>query len=244
MSASSRVNVVKIGGSLFADAARLRSALAALADGAEGPIVIVPGGGPFADAVRTAQTALGYSDALAHRLALDAMGCMAEVFSEMEPRLAILRSVEAAAESKGVCLWDPVALRSGHPDIPETWDVSSDSLALWLATALRATRCTLLKSAPCPVGATPDELVRLGLVDRAFPDFARAFAGEIVLRGPDRNADRPPRPEVPERSGGLEGRLQTSWQHLDPPFEARLRLSPQNEDAGEAPCVPSQDAAA
>ncbi|GJE54039.1 MULTISPECIES: amino acid kinase family protein [Methylobacterium] len=185
MAAPGPVSVVKVGGSLLADAPRLHSVLARLADGAEGRAVIVPGGGPFAEAVRTSQAALGYSDALAHRLALDAMGRMAEVFCEIAPRLAIVHSVEAAAAHEAPCLWAPAALRAGHPGIPESWDVTSDSLALWLAAALGATRCLLLKSAPCPAGASPEALARLGLVDRAFPDFARRFSGEIFLQGPD-----------------------------------------------------------
>ncbi|GEP08630.1 uridylate kinase [Methylobacterium gnaphalii] len=185
MAAASSLSVVKIGGSLVSSPPRLRAVLASLAEGAEGRAVIVPGGGPFADAVRASQAKLGYSDALAHRLALDAMGRMAEVFAEIEPRLAMVRSVEDAAARDGVCLWDPVALRQGHPDLPERWDVTSDSLALWLATALGAERCILIKSAPCPVDTPPDELARLGLVDRAFPGFARSFRGAIALRGPE-----------------------------------------------------------
>ncbi len=66
--------VVKVGGSLLADVPRLRDLLAALADGTQGACAIVPGGGPDADAVRAAQAAEGFSDAEAHRRALDAMG--------------------------------------------------------------------------------------------------------------------------------------------------------------------------
>ncbi len=243
MNASRPVSVVKVGGSLVNASARLCSVLAALADGVEGPVVIVPGGGPFADAVRISQAALGYSDALAHRLALDAMGHMAVVLAEIEPRLAIARSVDAAVAHGGPCLWDPVALRDGHPDIPESWDVTSDSLALWLATVLGAPRCVLLKSAPSPTGSTPVELARLNLVDRAFPDFARRFAGEIVLRGPDVYANRHPCPEAPQRSGGPEGAIQKSQCHLDPALEARLRLAPRDEGVVEMNRAVARDAA-
>ena len=179
-------SVVKVGGSLLADPGRLCAVLAGLADGRDGPAVIVPGGGPFADAVRAAQEALGFGDRLAHRLALDAMGRMAEVFRELEPRLCVVRGVEDAAASlaSGAAVWEPVRLRSGHADIAETWNVTSDSLALWLATRLQAARCILIKSVPCPVDADPSTLSRAGLVDGASPQFARDFDGEIVIRGP------------------------------------------------------------
>ena len=65
----SALHIVKIGGSLARDEARLRALLAGIADGREGPCVVVPGGGPFADAVRDVQLRLRFPDALAHRLA-------------------------------------------------------------------------------------------------------------------------------------------------------------------------------
>ncbi|WP_155911953.1 uridylate kinase [Methylobacterium sp. 77] len=179
-----RADVVKLGGSLLSEPERLRSVLADLRNGKEGPCVIVPGGGPFADAVRLVQGRLALSDALAHRLALEAMGRMAEVFREIEPRLSIVRSVAEASSAEAPCIWDPVALKAGHRAIAESWNVSSDSLALWLATELQAPRCILVKSIDRPAGASLSDLARSGLVDAAFPDFAASYAGEIVIRGP------------------------------------------------------------
>ena len=174
---------MKVGGSLLADRARLRTLLA---ECAMKNVAIVPGGGPFADAVRTAQSALGFDDALAHRLALDAMGRMAEIFCHLEPRLTVASSVEAIgdalAEDRAV-VWDPAALKVGCPDIPESWAVTSDSLALWLATRLGAERCILEKSAPVPT-ADPQALAAAGLVDAAFPRFAALYPGTIMVRGP------------------------------------------------------------
>ena len=192
-SSAAPLTVVKIGGSLLGDRARLLSALAALAAGAEGAVVVVPGGGPFAEAVRESQGRLGFCDSLAHRLALDAMGRVAEILCALEPALS--RSADPAeatalARAGRVPVWDPAALKAGHPDIPESWDVTSDSLALWLAERIGAGRCLLLKSAdaPAPAGADAAELARIGLVDAAFPAFAARFAGEIAIRGPRRVA--------------------------------------------------------
>ena len=192
-----RLSVVKVGGSLLADGTRLRAVLADLATGADGPCIVVPGGGPFADAARTAQAALGLDDAFAHRLALDAMGCMAELFCALEPRLARCADRAALADlarDGGVPVWDPAALKAGHPAIPESWDVTSDSLALWLATEIGAARCILVKSAPAACaedrhgqdrhGQDWRALAARGLVDAAFPAFAAAYAGEILVRGP------------------------------------------------------------
>ena len=189
---SHELSVVKVGGSLAAERDRVRRILGALADGAEGPVVIVPGGGELAEAVRATQAALGFPDSLAHRLALRAMAGMARIFAALEPRLTVTDDPAAVLAAGGVPVWDPCALEAGHPEIPESWDVTSDSLALWLATRLGAGTCLLVKSADPALGAGPAELARSGLVDAAFPAFAARFPGRIVLRGP--GVDRPCRP--------------------------------------------------
>ena len=182
--AAGGVCVVKVGGSLVSDRERLRAILAACV--VDGPVAVVPGGGPFADAVRTSQAALGFDDALAHRLALDAMGRMAEIFCSLEPRLTATVRLEdltqALREGRSI-VWDPAALKVGFPEIPESWEITSDSLALWLASRLGASRCILEKSAPV-IATDAAELAATGVVDAAFPRFAAAFAGEIVVRGP------------------------------------------------------------
>ncbi|GJD50309.1 hypothetical protein OPKNFCMD_3048 [Methylobacterium crusticola] len=178
------LSVVKVGGSLAADGPRLRALLRALAEGAEGPAVLVPGGGGLADAVRAAQAALGFPDALAHRLALDAMAGMARILAALEPRLVVAADPAAALRRGAVPVWDPGGLKDGRPGLPETWDVTSDSLALWLAAELGAARCLILKSADAPAGAGPAELAACGLVDAAFPALAARFGGTILVRGP------------------------------------------------------------
>jgi 5-(aminomethyl)-3-furanmethanol phosphate kinase len=181
------LTIVKLGGSLVADSGRLRARLAALAAGEAGPCILVPGGGPLAEAVRTTQAALGFPDALAHRLALDAMGRMAEIFCALEPHQAALTASRAAGRTP---VWDPVALKDGHSDIPETWDVTSDSLAVWLATALGAPLCRLVKSADRPAGMSWSDLAGIGLVDAAFPAFAARYVGRIEILGPGAEAVR------------------------------------------------------
>jgi aspartokinase-like uncharacterized kinase len=183
--------IVKLGGSVAMERSRLRGLLRDLADTAPGEIGLVPGGGVFADAVRDAQRRLGFDDGLAHRLALDAMGAMAQAFLALEPRLRLaddLAAIRRIWRSGAIPVWHPAMLRAGHPDIPESWDVTSDSLAVWLATQLGAERCVLVKSSlAAPVG-TPASWRRSGLVDAAFPHFAGAFGGEILIHGTDSSA--------------------------------------------------------
>ena len=176
--------VYKIGGSLEADPHRRRDVLRSLADGVHGRCIIVPGGGTFAGAVRAAQARDGFSDAEAHRRALDAMSDAAGIFRGIEPRL--MQSFEPWAEPTAATawVWNPRRLRAGHPDIPESWDVTSDSLALWLAARIGADRCVLVKSADARAGQDVAALARSGFVDAAFPGFAARFNGRIEIWGP------------------------------------------------------------
>src|SRR3546814_1733087 len=77
--------VVKLGGSL-AGGPELTGWLDALAAGG-GSIVLVPGGGPFADAVRTMQRRWSFGDATAHHLALLAMEQYGLMLAGLQPVL-------------------------------------------------------------------------------------------------------------------------------------------------------------
>jgi aspartokinase-like uncharacterized kinase len=180
------ITVIKVGGSLLASG-RLEPMLNSIVAGAAGRAVVVPGGGLFADAVRQAQRLAGFDDVLAHRLAIDAMGQMAHVVAAASPTLKVVAdatAIRAALEDGLVPVWQPSGLRAGHPAIEESWDVTSDSLALWLAAELGAASLVLVKSADPLPNASPEELASCGLVDAAFPKLARRFRGRITVHGP------------------------------------------------------------
>lgn len=179
--------VVKIGGSLTRGAPP-RALLARLAD--RPGLVLVPGGGDLADRVRGLQPEWGLSDAAAHRLALLAMEQMAHAFVDLEPRLLTARSeAELAASARaGTGLWLPAAMTLGEASIRESWDVTSDSLAVWLATKIGACRLVLVKApavvVPPPAGSRAADVAAwsaAGLVDAAFATMAARFAGDILL---------------------------------------------------------------
>lgn len=175
--------ILKIGGSL-AEGDYLRAWLRLAADHGDQAIVIVPGGGPFADQVRQAQPGLGFSDAAAHRMALLAMEQYAIAMAGMEPRLRLASSpiaIERALIRKETVAWLPSAMALGRPDLPETWAVTSDSLACWLAGEMGARRLVLVKSSEPPGDDRGAEaLARAGYVDAAFPGFLRHFRGEAA----------------------------------------------------------------
>jgi len=179
------LTVIKLGGS-HAFAPHLADwieAIAALA----GRIVVVPGGGPFADAVRNAQTKMGFNDGAAHHMALLAMeqyGC-ALASGRKQLSLADSRTaIDRALTTNQAPVWLPTRMVLAS-EIPASWDVTSDSLAAWLSREIGARRLLLVKHGD--VGSAivrAPELVARGIVDAAFPRFLQAGRIPAFILGP------------------------------------------------------------
>src|SRR6476620_10044412 len=85
--------VVKIGGALLKHPDVLARTLDAIADAAPGrPIVVVPGGGPFADAVRALDASLHLPATAAHWMAILGMDQYAYVLAAQLPGAILVRS--------------------------------------------------------------------------------------------------------------------------------------------------------
>jgi aspartokinase-like uncharacterized kinase len=176
--------VVKLGGS-HALSPLLRPWLRTIA--AAAPVVLVPGGGPFADAVRMAQPVMAFDDRAAHEMALLAMTQCAIALASLEPSFVVTADEAAIARALAdtrVPVWSPWPMVCNAADIAESWDVTSDSLALWLAARLQARRVVIVKHRTMPAGE-PTAWATAGVVDRAFPRFHAAFSGEVAFAGPD-----------------------------------------------------------
>jgi len=166
----------------------LRRVLEAIVAAAGMPRLVVPGGGPFADAVRAAQSATGIADLAAHRMAILAMQQYGLLLHSLEPRLSLVETadeVQALVAEGTAGVWLPWRMIGRDPTIQASWDVTSDSLALILATRLRAHRLVVVKAAAVPNGVGLARLAERGLIDKSFPGLTTAFDGtiEIVTAG-------------------------------------------------------------
>jgi aspartokinase-like uncharacterized kinase len=163
--------VVKLGGSVIRSP-ELNAWLAAIAS-ADRPVVVVPGGGALADEVRGYQQSLGFGDGPAHRMALLAMDQLAWAVAGVKPGFDVGESEAALFEilQRGrVAVWAPYALIANRNDLPASWSLTSDSLALWLAGKIGASHCYLIKSIVRKGSQTSaGRLSREGVVDTAFP---------------------------------------------------------------------------
>jgi len=124
--------VLKIGGSLYPRAERICSTLR----GRSPPVLVVPGGGPFARVVRET----GAQGTEAHWMAVSAM----EQYGWYLSRFGLPVTEKLAIPGTPHVLLPYSVLRSRDP-LPHSWDVTSDTIAAWCARSL-GVPLVLLKS--------------------------------------------------------------------------------------------------
>jgi aspartokinase-like uncharacterized kinase len=162
--------VVKLGGGVLASAEILDAVLSVVAVAAQSQwLLIVPGGGPFADAVRDADRRLGLSDVSAHWMAVLAMDQHGHLIADRLPNARLVmepREIACAIDARQIPVLAPFRWLVDADPLPHSWDVTSDSIAAWVAGRVGARRLVLVK----PAGAEGD------VVDAYF---ARALPGGI-----------------------------------------------------------------
>lgn len=125
--------VVKLGGSLMDQSERVLTELCS----SSLPILIVPGGGSFANEVRS----LGVDGDAAHWMAISAM----EQYGWYLTTFGIPATDALEIPKEGVEILLPYKILREHDPLPHSWDVTSDSLAAWVA-GMVGTPLLLLKS--------------------------------------------------------------------------------------------------
>jgi 5-(aminomethyl)-3-furanmethanol phosphate kinase len=193
--------VVKIGGGLLrSDGLEgLRRACADVADlAARRPVIVVPGGGPFADAVRAVDARVGLTDDVAHVLALGAMDQLGLLLAQLLPDAEPLDRL-VAPRRLGLLAAAPAL--GGRPGIPESWAVTSDSLAVLAAGAIGSEEAILLKPVAGILARWPSDDPPLGrltalelqtlqdsgggrAVDPYLPEAVRRTRVTVVVRAP------------------------------------------------------------
>jgi probable H4MPT-linked C1 transfer pathway protein len=163
--------IFKVGGSLLAYPELLERTLAAIVEESmHARVAIVAGGGPFADAVRDADHRFRFANETAHWMAVLAMDQYAHLLAGMRAELVLAtseRDVEATIASGRVPVIAPYRwLRDADP-LPHSWDVTSDSISAWFASALGANQLVLVK----PPGFAGDDAVDAYFARALAPGF-------------------------------------------------------------------------
>jgi 5-(aminomethyl)-3-furanmethanol phosphate kinase len=146
-------------------------------------LVVVPGGGGFADEVRRADRRIRLGDSAAHWMAILAMDQYGYLLTHLARGAALVRDRRELSPGR-LNVLAPSAWLLREDPLPHSWDVTSDSIAAWIARALRARRLMLVKHADGFIGPSLSPGARrralaalAGVVD---PYFARALHPAIV----------------------------------------------------------------
>jgi aspartokinase-like uncharacterized kinase len=155
--------VVKVGGSLAALPGALEAVGATISELAgRWRVVVVPGGGPFADAVRSFDRERGLSADAAHWMAILAMDQYGHALAERIPRAVLVEEPGGLGAPLGagkVAVLAPYRWMRSADVLPHNWEATSDSVAAFVAGALDAAHLVLIK---------PVEGARERMVDGCF----------------------------------------------------------------------------
>jgi len=143
--------IVKVGGGLLGKAGALELVTEALvAFGRGRRVLVIPGGGPFADAVRTMFRRVKISEDAAHWMSVLGMDQYAHALASRIPGAVLVEQQTEIAAALGAGNLPVLApyrwLRAADP-LPHSWEVTSDSIAAWFAGAVGARRVVLIKPA-------------------------------------------------------------------------------------------------
>ena len=151
--------VIKVGGGLLEHADHLQRVIDAIDEVSRtSRVVVVPGGGPFADAVRRVDDRFALTDDAAHWMAILGIDQYAHLLASRIASGVVVsgrEQIESAHRSGQIPVLAPSAWLEAADPLPHSWDVTSDSIAAWVADELGAARLMLIK----PPGARGSSIV-------------------------------------------------------------------------------------
>ena len=180
--------VIKVGGGLLSRTGAFELVTGALAAFATGrKALVVPGGGPFAAAVRELFRRVKIGPDAAHWMAILGMDQYAHALGDRTAGAVVVDQapdIEAALDAGRVPVLAPYRWVRAADPLPHSGDLSSDRVAAWIAGEVGARRVVLIKAAqgevapralPLPPGVdcvviTPNALENLGDALDGSPD--------------------------------------------------------------------------
>lgn len=140
--------VTKVGGSLAEEPEVLRALCNKLSELAKRhALVVVPGGGKFADAVRDVDPRFSLPRDVSHRMAILGMDQFGLLLSAVTPGSIVSRRIddlERISSMGKVPIFLPSHMMLEEDPLENSWDVTSDSITAYVAKRLGATKIILV----------------------------------------------------------------------------------------------------
>ncbi|MFW9874676.1 MAG: hypothetical protein ACFFG0_16335 [Candidatus Thorarchaeota archaeon] len=145
-----KIALIKIGGSILDDFENLNSTISQFSQLFEkdviGKIILIPGGGSFANFIRKAYSELKFTNELAHWMSIVSMNYNGIELGKKFPKLEVLEEYNKLKEiGKSFFIFLPYRFLKENDKLPHSWDVTSDSITLFLAKKLGLNECFLIK---------------------------------------------------------------------------------------------------
>jgi hypothetical protein len=142
--------IVKIGGKILENKENLESTIAQFKHICENDIVqkiiIIPGGGTYANFVRRIDEKISIGDELSHWMAIFAMNCNGIELSQKYNDIKYFDNlVEIKKSNERIVIFLPYDFINQRDELLHSWDVTSDSIALYIAHHLGIKDCFLIK---------------------------------------------------------------------------------------------------
>ncbi len=143
--------VFKIGGKILENSNNIKSTFSQLAQLFEKEILqkimVIPGGGSLANFVRNLDDALQIGDDLAHWSAIYSMNYNGIMLNRRYPNLESIEKLKTFQDAKQMfCIFLPYSFLREDDTLPHNWEVTSDSIALYVANKLKLSQCFLIKN--------------------------------------------------------------------------------------------------
>ena len=140
--------IVKVGGSLALYPEKLRVLCAKLSEiSKKHRLIVVPGGGEFADVVRGLDERFNLSCESSHRMAILGMDQYGFLLSELIHNSSIvnqLENLQKVLDSPKLPIFLPSNLLLSKDPLENSWDVTSDSIAVYIAGRLQVRQVLLV----------------------------------------------------------------------------------------------------
>jgi aspartokinase-like uncharacterized kinase len=166
-------------------------------------LLVVPGGGHFADKVRRIYHKFNISEDVAHWSAIFAMDQMGFFFSDFHPNIRIVDEIEEAKQTGHgmIPILIPAKMMLDDDPLPHSWDITSDSIAAYIAHITGTKKMLILTDVDGVYTSDPkssrkaklipkisaEELAEKDVstsVDKTFPNLISQYGLEcLVLNG-------------------------------------------------------------
>lgn len=142
--------IVKIGGRILENKENLESTVLQLKYLCENnfvkKIIIIPGGGSYANFVRKLDKKISVGDDLSHWMAIFAMNCNGIRINQQYYQLTCFTNLDELNKSKEkIVIFLPYDFLYQRDELPHSWSVTSDSITLYFAHQLGLKDCFLIK---------------------------------------------------------------------------------------------------